>query len=295
MNKTIFFVGDSINGQVYQAALCEIPRWGLMMARSHGPGEPLIRDAELTARRDAYWRHHARYSHIHADSGRHFWLGDEPAELEIVAETGTFVVPKGWHKYQRSDLAGTLSMADVVVVNYGLHYHDPPGQKGGKMAVYEAEMRALFRQLDAFAQQPGKAAVFRETSAQHFVGTGSYAGDEQAHPRVGSPCKCAAMSEAVLWSNEVVRMNQVIARLAAEFPHVRVLPFYNVTWPRHDMHEEQFCGFQQMRDDATSTGSCCDCTHLCVTPQLWRHVFHSLWSVLATTRATEALPNRVRG
>ena len=31
-------------------------------------------------------------------------------------------VTQGWHMWKESDMAGTLSIADVVVVNYGLHY-----------------------------------------------------------------------------------------------------------------------------------------------------------------------------
>jgi len=183
----------------------------------------------------------------------------------------------------------------VVVVNYGLHYHGPKGHPELKMQEYESEMRGLFRQLNEFAQLPGRAAVFRETSAQHCVGTGSYAGAEQSHPRAGTPCRCEAMQPEVLWHNDITALNGVIHSLAAEFPHVRVLPFYNLTAPRFDMHEEQYCGYEQMRSDPTNSGSCCDCTHMCHTPQLWRHFFHSLHGALADTRAVEPLPLRVRG
>ncbi len=121
----------------------------------------------------------------------------------MITNTATFVVPKGWHKYMRSDMAGILSMADVVVVNYGLHYHGPEGHPELKMQEYETEMRSLFGQLEKHASQPGKAAVFRETSAQHFAGTGSYASKEQAHPGKGVGCHCAPMAPDILHDNEV--------------------------------------------------------------------------------------------
>lgn len=275
--------------------LCEIPRWGLHLQRYTRESESVGDDEALSARMRAYWRHHARFSHVHASTAQHFWLGDEPAELEIIHDTHTFVVPKGWHKYKPSDMAGSLTMADVVVVNYGLHYHGPAGHPEQKMAEYETEMRGLFAQLDAFAALPGRAAVFRETSAQHFIGTGSYASADQSHPRAGTPCVCEAMKPEVLWSNEITQLNDVVHRLAAEFPRVKVLGFYNLTAPRFDMHEEQYCGFEQMRSEPGNSGSCCDCTHLCHTPQLWRHFFHQLWHALEGTNAATPLPLRIRG
>jgi len=275
--------------------LCEIPRWGLHLQSYTATSTGTVVSEALTRRMRAYWRQHARYSHVQASTGGRFWLGDEPPELEVVHDTGTFVVPKGWHKYKASDTAGSLTMADVVVVNYGLHYHGPPGAPERKLEEYEHEMRGLFEQLDAFAQLPGRAAVFRETSAQHFIGTGSYAGAEQSHPKAGTSCRCEAMGEAVLWKNDITALNGVIHKLATEFPHVRVLPFYNLTAPRFDMHEEQYCGYEQMRSDPENSGSCCDCTHMCHTPQFWRHFFHQLHGVLGETRAAEPLPLRVRG
>ena len=48
---------------------------------------------------------------------------------------------------------------------------------------YEIEMRAMFEQLNKFAAKPGKAAIFRETGAQHFEKTGSFAGWDQVRYR----------------------------------------------------------------------------------------------------------------
>ncbi len=79
VNKTIFFVGDSINGQVYQAGVrrrlvpltsalshtcllqrCEMIRWGLDVVSSNPSATHTVRDEALTARIRAYWRQHAR-------------------------------------------------------------------------------------------------------------------------------------------------------------------------------------------------------------------------------------------
>lgn len=35
---------------------------------------------------------------------------------------------QGWHKYKETDMEGILSMMDVVVLNYALHYNPENGQ-----------------------------------------------------------------------------------------------------------------------------------------------------------------------
>lgn len=44
-----------------------------------------------------------------------------------------------------------LKAADVLVVNYALHYNDH------EMGHYEMEMRHMFKQVEEFAKTPGKA------------------------------------------------------------------------------------------------------------------------------------------
>jgi hypothetical protein len=34
---------------------------------------------------------------------------------------------------------------------------------------------------------------------------------------------------------------------ASRYPHVGILPFYNLTKPRHDLHEAAFCAFEGLR------------------------------------------------
>ena len=270
--------------------LCEMSRWGLKISAHHPHDSGEGMSPELLARVRAYYRRVARYHHLDDATGKGLWLGGEPPKPEVVRSTGTLVVPKGWHKYKASDMAAVLSLADVVIVNYALHYHGPPDHPERMLDDYEQEMHALFLQLDAFAKLPGKAAIFRETGAQHFSGTGSYAGDEQAHPTVAKGCHCAAMSEEVRKHNDVTRFNDVVHGLAKRHPHVRVLPFYEVTAPRHDMHEGAYCAFDQARSEPNADYLCCDCTHFCHTPQLWRHVFAALYDVLETTRVRDTPP-----
>lgn len=181
---------------------------------SEPTGDPPTVAAPLRARLRSYWRAIGRFAHMHRATGNDFWVADAPDKPEVVLDTNTMLVPKGWHKWKRTDMAAILSLADVVVVNYGLHYHGPPGHPELKLSDYHAQMEGLFAQLEAFGRLPGKAAVFRETSAQHFTGTGSYAGDQHAHPGAGKGCHCQAMSPEVVADNDVTRYNDVIHSLA---------------------------------------------------------------------------------
>lgn len=122
-------------------------------------------------------------------------------------------------------------------------------------------MPVMFDQLEAFARRPGKAALFRETSAQHFEGTGAYAGKAQSHLTKGSTCVCAPMAPGVAADNVATRQNRVVAELVARNTAVRVLPFYELTLPRHDMHEAEYCAFEQRRGKRPEemTDVCCEC------------------------------------
>ncbi len=155
--------------------------------------------------------------------------------------TGTILVNKGYAKYNAEQLAQLLAVVDVVIINYGHHY------AGATIEEYGADMRALFKQLSewvAAAPASGRrAALFRETGAQHFVGTGAFASWEQAHPALGSSCACAPLAGGAAADNHITRQNAAVAAAAAEYPAVAVVPFYELTAPRHDMHEGPFCGF----------------------------------------------------
>ncbi len=179
----------------------------------------------LHARVRSYFRATSRLAHLHAATHDGVWYGGEPEMPQVIRDTNTLVLPKGWHKWKQSDMAAMMTVADVIVVNYALHYHGPPGQPEMRMAEYEAEMRGLFTQLEAFGAQPGKAAVFRETGAQHFPGTGAYAGDQHAHPGVAKGCHCEAMTPEVMRNNEArggVHAGGCVARIHCALALLRV-------------------------------------------------------------------------
>ena len=49
---------------------------------------------------------------------------------------------------------------------------------------------------------------------------------------------------------------------------------------------------QSAQTDAHASVCASDCTHLCHTPQLWRHVFAGLHEQLGRTNAVQPLPLR---
>jgi hypothetical protein len=112
---------------------------------------------------------------------------------------------------------------------------------------YAADMDALVAQLSAWVGNapPGRRGAFlRETGAQHFVGTGAFASWEQAHPKLGSACVCAPLEGGAAADSAVTRQNAALHAAAGRSAGaVAVVPFYNLTAPRYDMHEGPFCGF----------------------------------------------------
>ena len=54
----------------------------------------------------------------------------------------------------------------VVVLNFGMHY--------GSHQAYEVDVGEALQQLSDFAAQPGRVAIYRESSVQHFpIASGS--------------------------------------------------------------------------------------------------------------------------
>lgn len=160
-----------------------------------------------------------------------------------IAESNSTIVQMGWGKPTEEDTALMLAVSDVLVVNHGLHYHNE--------TEYAVDMGLFFEKLAKFNQQPGKVAVFRETSAQAFDKTGSWTPGADKTPR------CAETPLEVAYDNLVWRQNQLLWRLAQNH-HVPILPFYNTTLPRWNMREELFCQFEGRINNPDSV--CCDCT-----------------------------------
>lgn len=182
--------------------------------------------------------------------------------------------------------------ADVLVFNFGLHYHDPHA--------YRRAVRAALRALDDFAARPGRAAVFRETSAQHFpVASGDY--DEairrdpmlvrssanltdedmqtvKVRQRWSGPSMCQALMgqhanatnvQHRSWRNGV--LHDLYRELAPR--HVHLQAFEDLTAERWDYHAST-------KWSESYRMWISDCTHFCFSPRFWDLSFHSLYKAL---------------
>lgn len=85
--------------------------------------------------------------------------------------------------WKESDMQATMELADVIIVNYGLHYlvcahlTSVPRcsersccrrlRSQGNVSEHDEMMPRMFKQLEEFASRPGKAVFFRETGAEH--------------------------------------------------------------------------------------------------------------------------------
>ncbi len=104
---------------------------------------------------------------------------------------------------------------------------------------------------------PGKVALLQETTAQHFPVTGSYVVNTTFD-------KCAPMSPGTSQHNFVAEQNRVVHRIAKVFErYVGVVPIYDLTAPRWDMHHG---------------GG--DCTHLCYTPVFFDRYFTQVYDAI---------------
>jgi hypothetical protein len=232
-SKTLMFVGDSITNLWYHGFVCEAARHGLTVTENHPRLQEFVR----------------RFSAVPKDH----WVGEgAPHMYAYVVETDSIISMKGWAKSSKTDTAAFLSLTDIAVINYGLHYHD--------QAEFEASMEDVFSQMHAFNAMPGKVAVFREISAQAFDQTGSWA------PGADKTTRCAETPPEAAFDNTVWQQNQLLWKLAHKH-RVPIMPFYNATLPRWNVREEKFCEYEGRR--TTPNSVCTDCTHLCWTPTLW--------------------------
>eukprot|EP00966_Prymnesium_polylepis_P153081 3536378-Prymnesium_polylepis.1 len=143
--------------------------------------------------------------------------------------------------------------------------------------------------VDAFeraaAIDPRKLFVFLETAAQHFRGsaqTGAYEQrDATAYaPRAGGTidgCYCAPTDWSLDWRN--ARLHEGLHEHARS-RRVRLMPYYNLTQPRWDMH---VAASTQQHYNLTQgpRRAVCDCTHFCYDREFWsRAFFPALQTVL---------------
>jgi len=162
-------------------------------------------------------------------------------------------------------VAAAIGTADVIVVNWGLHYQ--------KMTAYSDDLHAAFKLLDEYAQRPGKAVIFQETGAQHFkssdprgFSTGEWEGRDKA---TDGQCTCKSIEDF-----NVNTRNQALRRVldTGKYPHVKLLPFYSLTRPRWRWH----FGNCTHRPNGWNYDTCCDCTHFCYSPAMWHAHLYNL-------------------
>jgi hypothetical protein len=265
-NKTLVLIGDSITEGIIDWLECDSHRESIRSVRlddtERGIGRGRIdlhvhqlREPEMRARAAQFWE---AWFQAH-------WGAEGPPlpmDTRVLAfpETRTLLVFTKVHRLVESRIAALLTLGDVFVVNYGLHYDTT------NHTAYAVDMRRLA------ALAAGRRVLFRETSAQHFPGTGAYATWEQAHTG-GTPCVCAPSTEESEARNAVRRFN-AIAR--SEFKEI--IPWYDYTNQQHELHEEDYCAYET---PLKREQGCCDCSHYCYTPQM-------------STYATAALLQQVR-
>ena len=194
----------------------------------------------------------------------------------------------------RLELATIYDLTDVVVMSFGLHYKPEKG-------LLQPAVREALRQLDAFARtRPGRRAVFREVSIQHFAapdGSGSYhtaaAKDEglvrptQGAAPLSQPCQPLAQNQAEGSSSghghgsgsagPIAWQNQLLHRAIAEMGHdarVRIQPFDELTRPRWEFHLGTKSIFTGHQDGVKHFAY--DCTHFCYSPAFWDASFRDL-------------------
>ena len=260
-NRTLWLHGDSITTQVCEASFCSL-------ARSHVVPQPMLCSGPSNG------RHPSTVPCPEVDAlSRQIGMQLRAVRLP----NGAKLVCSAVGVLERDKIAAVLQALpdiSVAVLNYGLHYHT--SENFGLML---DELMAMLGQWAA--QRPGRVPLWRELNAQHFKG-GSWS--PGAHkPPPGTPCQCEPLAsrdaksnaERTL-SNQNVEFNQLAAGKGAR-AGVGVVPFYNLTAPRYDMHRRHFCSYSNQKQ----VGRCCDCTHLCYTPLFWDAFFRSLRTSIA--------------
>jgi len=179
----------------------------------------------------------------------------------------------GYGRPTLSDTAALTSVADVLLINYGAHYH--------ALEEYEADMGPLFESLGDFNRQPCKVSIFRETSMQAFDETGVW---EPGSDKTTS--RCSATSPAVAASNRIALQNGVVARLGRE-QRVPILPYYNASLARWDSYEEKYwCVYcvRQQRERSCLT-RLCRLQRDCAAPVRQHGAMHGLQPLLRESHA----------
>ena len=294
-SPTIGVLGDSFTQQALDAMACELRRLG-----------------------SPEYAGFMRWDAVHAAAGR-FDEAARPMRYNWGGPHGThgprwFVLSQMY--YNTAEVAKLLAVADVAIINYGLHYCQParPGADAScvtKYRRYEHEMHRLFQSLqdhatggaavegDAAGTRQGtrrRISIFQETSAQHFsplAGLREHeaTGDWELRdffpgigPRPPARCTCTPTSP-----DAIPLRTQLLRNLSKRYPDVRVLRLHDLLQPRYGWHQQDCKGRAKVRAAARRAGQRtdgvesfhgCDCTHYCHSPTFWRRYWFELKQLL---------------
>ena len=254
-NRTLMLMGDSVMEQFYNVLQCFLRREGLEVPPD------------------------ASFQRFLATNRPLWLLGSRKMapKLPQQAATGMRLLFERAINYQRADMLATVATADVIILNWGLHYHD--------MNAYRSDLASAFEILDEHAAKPGKAVLFMETGAQHFKaadrrGHGLLDGGawETRDKTTDTNCACAPIEDF-----GINRQNGVLHELlgSGRYTHLRELPFYDLTRPRWRWH----FGNCTHRPSRWRYDDCCDCSHHCFSPAMWQSHLHEIAVALDSTHS----------
>lgn len=270
--KTVFWTGDSVMNLVANAATCEAAKFYDEIEQP-SPFTPRTGDSPLDVRLKEHFHKANAYGMEDAQSGGQLWIGGPPHSPVLLKKPETMFVSKGWHKWKETDMTAQMALADIIVVNYALHYF-------GQEQEFLDHMDKMFAQLSEWGKQPGKIAIFRDTAAEHYApfGASDYLESETAHPKAAHGCQCSNFTGPDLAVNKAKRLNDLLLPIRERYPGVAFVPMYDITYQRFNMHEAQYCAFEGNK--MNPGGFCCDCTHYCYTPLFWRTFFSRVYDAL---------------
>ena len=235
-NRTILLMGDSVMEQFYNALQCFLRREGIELPND----EPFLQFVQRTA---PLWRMGKR---------------KKPPKLPQRAVGNTRLLYARVTTYQPDEVLAAIGTADVIVLNWGLHYQ--------RMGEYGEDLGKALSVLNEHAAKRGNAVLFSETGAQHFKASdarGYTHGEwESRDKRSDAFCTCQPIEDFNVNARNKV-LNDVLG--TGRFPNVQVLPFYQLTRPRWRWH----FGNCTHRPNGWNYETCCDCTHFCFSPAMW--------------------------
>ena len=211
-NRTVLFMGDSVMEQFYNTIQCFLRRESIELRND----DAFLKWVDATA---PLWRMGKR---------------KKPPKLPQRAYGNTRLLYARVTTYQPDEIAAAAATADVIILNWGLHYQ--------VMDQYREDLNAAFKVLNPLAGQPGKAVLFSETGAQHFKASdarGYSTGEwENRDKSADQQCACKPIEDY----NVNVR-NRVLREVTGSgtYPNIRTLPFYELTRPRWRWHFGNWC------------------------------------------------------